>query len=264
MNCPKCDLPQRESLAECPRCGIVFAKYRRVGETHGLPRNPPEPKGEPSDPRAPSEGGFLLVRIWETLVQVPEDVSMLHLLGRGGLYGVLVFWGLKFIGTPIEANYAGNSFMHLVNLPFHEAGHFILGFFGRFVTVLGGSLMQLLVPLVCIIAFLSTARDPYAASVSTWWLGESFMDLAPYINDARDLQLILLGGVTGRDVEDYHDWQYLLGRLNLLEYDHGLARFAHGLGALLIGVAFLWGGYILYRQLRVLTRKASPVPGAPP
>jgi len=191
------------------------------------------------------------------LFHMPDDVPLAHLAGRGILFLVLLIWGSKFISTPLETNYTGESFMHLINLPFHEAGHFIFGFFGRFITVLGGSLMQLLVPAVCTVAFLTTTRDPFAASVGLWWLGESFMDLSPYINDARDLELILLGGVTGKDVDDYHDWQYLLGQTDLLEYDHALARFSYGLGTVLMVLALIWGAFLLFRQWKVLRRGPS-------
>ena len=52
-------------------------------------------------------------------------------------------------------------------------------------TTLGGSLMQVLVPLVCAGAFLTTHWNPFAAAVMGWWAGENLMDVAIYINDAR-------------------------------------------------------------------------------
>jgi len=93
-------------------------------------------------------------------------------------------------------------------------------------------------------------RDPFAASVSLWWLGENLIDLAPYINDARALKLMLLGGVTGRDVEDYHDWEFILRKTGLLEYDHLIAKTAHVIGALFMICAFFWGGSVLLSQYR--------------
>jgi hypothetical protein len=162
----------------------------------------------------------------------------------------MIIWGMKFIFSSLASNYSGNSFMHLVNLPFHEAGHMLFRIFGQFMMMLGGSLTQLLVPFICLVAFLVKTRDTFAASVSLWWLGQSLIDLAPYINDARRLQLMLLGGVTGRDVEDFHDWEFILRNLGLLEYDHLLARTAHLSGALFIICALLWGGYVLRMQYR--------------
>jgi hypothetical protein len=60
-----------------------------------------------------------------------------------------LFWGLWFIQTDYsqlinglpEINY---SFMHLVDLIFHEAGHVLFIPFDRFMTILGGPLTQLL------------------------------------------------------------------------------------------------------------------------
>ena len=61
---------------------------------------------------------------------------------------------------------------------------------------------------------------------------------------------MLLGGVTGRDVDDFHDWEFILRKLGLLEYDHLLAKTAHLSGALFIIGALIWGGYILVKQYK--------------
>lgn len=181
---------------------------------------------------------------------VQPETNILFLIGRSLVLLVMIIWGIKFIFPSLMGNDSGNSFMHLVNLPFHEAGHMVFRIFGQFMMMLGGSLTQLLVPFICLVAFLVKTRDTFAASVSLWWLGQSLIDLAPYINDARQLQLILLGGVTGRDAEDFHDWEFILRKLGLLEYDHLLAKTAHLFGALFIICALIWGGYILVKQYR--------------
>jgi hypothetical protein len=92
--------------------------------------------------------------------------------------------------------------------------------------------------------------NPFGAVVGLWWTGESFMDIAPYMDDARAGQLMLLGGVTGSEVEDYHDWEVLLTRLDWLQYDHLIARISFGTGIALMVLSFIWGGYILYQQIR--------------
>ncbi len=178
------------------------------------------------------------------------DGNALYVLGRAVLFLLVLAWGLKFIFAPMTGGYAGRSFMHLVNLPFHEAGHVLFRPFGQFMMMAGGSLMQVLVPVICFFAFLFKTRDTFAASVALWWSGESLIDLAPYINDARELKMMLLGGVTGRDVDDYHDWEFILRRLGLLEYDHALALIAQATGILLLVCALAWGGWLLYRQVR--------------
>lgn len=198
---------------------------------------------------SPDEGIFR-----DMFLGVKSPVNPIFFIGRLILFAIILVWGVRFIISPLESNLVGRSFLHLINLPFHEAGHIIFSFFGRFIMVLGGSLMQLLIPFLYVLTFLLFKGDPYGSAVCTWWLGESFMDLAPYINDARALKLILLGGVTGREVADYHDWEYLLRTLGWLEYDHVLANMSHLFGILLMLTAYVWGGMLLYKQFRNLEK----------
>ena len=246
MKCPHCGFEQQEGAVECIKCGIVFSKYspERHRHTHGPV--PPPPASSKEDSTTTGLRSFLK----DLLFSVQPETNILFLIGRILVLLAMTAWGMKFIFSSLMSNYSGNSFMHLVNLPFHEAGHMVFRIFGQFMMMLGGSLTQLLVPFICLVAFLVKTRDTFAASVSLWWLGQSLIDLAPYINDARRLQLILLGGVTGRDVEDFHDWEFILRNLGLLEYDHLLARTAHLSGALFIICALLWGGYVLRMQYR--------------
>jgi len=197
-------------------------------------------------PIKPSAGDYFR----ERFLQVPDRVDMASWAGRAVVFAVLVAWGLLFIFHSVDSNYAGQSFLHHVNLVFHEAGHIVFRPFGRFISVLGGSLMQVLMPLLVTGAFLFKNRDGFGASVGLWWLGQNLIDMAPYIADARALKLPLLGGVTGREVEDYHDWEFILGRTGLMAWDQTIAKGAHGLGSLLILAAFAWGGCLLYLQFK--------------
>ena len=153
----------------------------------------------------------------------------------------------------IESNTAGNSFLHLANLPFHEAGHILFRPFGAFITSLGGTLGQLLMPLICMVVLLFKTCDPFGASVALWWLGENFLDIAPYINDARAGQLPLLGGNFGYSAPyGFHDWQYLLTESGLLHYDHVLANVAFATGSVIMLLALLWGGLWLVKGISCL------------
>jgi hypothetical protein len=248
MRCPKCNFDQPDSGIECLKCGIVFTKYLSI-------------KNQVSDKSAvipqldsSKEVNHHSSRIKEylknLLFHINSEIGIYHLIGRVFVLLVIIVWGLKFIFSSIESNYSGISFMHLINLPFHEAGHILFSIFGQFMMTFGGSLTQCLVPLICLLTFIVKTKDPFAASISLWWLGENLIDLAPYINDARALKLMLLGGVTGRDVENYHDWEFILRKLSLLEYDHLMAKTAHVFGALLMICAFVWGGSVLLTQYR--------------
>ncbi len=189
--------------------------------------------------------------VW--LAQPDGAVAPLAFGGRVLLFGILLWYGWKFASMPLESNYVGESVLHLVNLPFHEAGHLLFMPFGRFMMFLGGSLGQLLMPLVCVIAFVAKTRDPFGASVALWWMAENFMDIAPYVNDARTLDLPLLGGVTGKET-DGHDWENILGMLGWLRYDHHLAQLFQNVGIGLMVLSLLWGGALLWRQYHVLSR----------
>jgi len=166
--------------------------------------------------------------------------------GRAALWLILAWLTLRFATHSVVSNYAGSSFLHLVNLVFHEAGHVLFGFLPRFFVVLGGSATQVLIPLVCLVAFWRRG-DRFGTAVAAWWAGQNLVDLAPYVNDARDLQLVLLGGQTGAEVEG-HDWEYLLGVLRLLPWDHTLARLAHAAGLLVMLGALTWAALELRRQ----------------
>jgi len=90
---------------------------------------------------------------------------------------ILVRWTAVFLIWPMREDVIGASFLHSINLPFHEAGHILFSPFGEFMTTLGGSLMQVLVPAACAIAFLTTNWNPFGAAVMGWWAGQNLMDV---------------------------------------------------------------------------------------
>ncbi len=154
----------------------------------------------------------------------------------------------------------GSSSLGLVdmaNLVFHEAGHILFLPFGSFMTSLGGSLTQFLVPLVCMATFIVKTRDLYAAAVALWWAGENLVNIAPYVADARALQLVLLGGHTGAEVEG-HDWEAILGALGWLPYDVALGRACLRAGVLVMVGAIAWGGWVLREQYRGIRASGDP------
>ena len=140
-------------------------------------------------------------------------------------------WTIQFARTPLSAD-AMDSFLHLPNLVFHEAGHLLFGMFGQFMSVLGGSLTQVLIPVVAAIAFVRQ-QQPFGTAVCAWWAGQNLVDLAPYIADARALQLVLLGGRTGAEVEG-HDWEYLLTALGVVHRDRAIGTWVHAVGVVVM------------------------------
>ena len=139
----------------------------------------------------------------------------------------LAYWTWQFARTPLSED-AMDAFLHLPNLIFHETGHLIFSPFGQFMTALGGSLTQVLIPIVAAVAFVRQGQ-PFGAAICAWWTGQNLVDLAPYIADARALQLVLLGGRTGAEVEG-HDWEFILTQLGIVHWDQTIGRIAHGFG----------------------------------
>jgi hypothetical protein len=163
--------------------------------------------------------------------------------GRAFLLVLLARWTWLFLAWPMREDTIGASFLHVVSLPFHEAGHIIFSPLGDFMMTFGGSLTQVLVPIVCGIAFVTSSPNPFGAAVMGWWAGENLMDVAVYINDARSLTLMLLGGHTGAEVEG-HDWECILQMTNLMVHDHQIAWTVHAIGGVLMIGALVWGAML--------------------
>ena len=160
---------------------------------------------------------------------------------------LLARWTWLFLVWPMREDTIGSSVLHLVSLPFHEAGHIIFLPFGDLMTSLGGSATQVLVPVICWIAFATTSPNPFGAAVMCWWTGENLLDVAVYINDARALQLMLLGGHTGAEVEG-HDWEHILQLTGLTTHDHQIAWTAHVIGAMMMVAGLVWGALLLFQK----------------
>ena len=189
----------------------------------------------------------------ELLLGVESASSRPAVIGRAFFLLLLAVWTVSLVRLGVSER-VNESFMHLPNLVFHEAGHILFTPFGRFMTVLGGSLTQLLVPLACAAALLWQTRDAFGAAVAAWWAGESLIDVAPYINDARSMQLVLLGGRTGSEVEG-HDWEYLLNALGVSHRDHTIAAIVHAIGVLVMTAALLWAACVVLTQHRALRER---------
>jgi hypothetical protein len=122
-------------------------------------------------------------------------------------------------------------FLDGVNLAFHEAGHLFLGFAGQTLHFLGGTFGQLFFPLVLVLRFRARG-ERFEAALCAIWLGESLMNVAVYLGDARAQALPLVGGHT-------HDWAWLLGRAGLVEHCGPIAGALHVAAS--AGVLLAWG-----------------------
>ena len=170
--------------------------------------------------------------------------------GRCAALLFVAIWGLRLIAMDYRDGEIGSSFIHNILLPIHEARHVYIMPFGEFMTILGGSFFQVALPLGIGAAFALKNRDNFGAAICLCWAGSSLLDLAPYVYDAVQPQLIMLGGHTGEDGP--HDWIYLLERLGQLQRAHGWGFFTHKLGAIV-----LLAGLVTLRAKRVGILRSS-------
>lgn len=189
-------------------------------------------------------------RLPELLWRVPERVDSMAFWLRAALLAGFAVWGLVLIRLDYRVGEFGATFLHRPLLVFHEAGHLIFRLFGEWVSVLGGTLGQLLMPLLLAGALLLKNRDPFGAAIGVWFVGVSLLDVAPYIYDALDPQLMLLSGSTGE--AGGHDWIYLLDSLGIISRAHLLGALTHKLGALVLLLALAWAAWLLRLQYRRL------------
>ena len=190
-------------------------------------------------------------RVSDFFLPETKRISLWSLVGRGILLGVVTAYGWQYHRMSMMqlSDDMSSSPLHLVHLVFHEAGHVLFSWFGEFMHVLGGSLFQVLVPFIWFVAARFWGNDAFAGALCLWLTGHSLVDVAPYINDARSLQLMLLGGGTGREVEG-HDWEYLLTALNLLHKDVYISRAVLSAGRWVMAFSLLWAAVVLAVQYR--------------
>lgn len=169
-----------------------------------------------------------------------NPVTTPKLIGFGA--GMALFLVLLFCSEP--------GFIFLIdhaNLLFHEAGHPIVGIFSHRLEPYGGTVGQLVFPVVLAVSFWRKGQPlPFAAAVI--WFFQNFLNIARYMADARALKLPLVGG-------GEHDWNNIFFRWNVLSYDTQIARAVEITGWIGMGAACVW---VLWRAWRDRGRVGEP------
>lgn len=184
--------------------------------------------------------------LFDALLTPREQMDTVSFYGRMAALVLLAVWSWFLFGYDYRTAEINESFLHNIVLPIHEAGHVFFIPFGEFLTILGGSFLQLALPFGVGVAFILKNHDNFGASVCLWWTGASLVDLSPYIYDSLHPQMLLLGGHTGEDGP--HDWIYLLDTLGQLQNAQGWGTFGHVLGGLVMLAGIAWGALVLKRQ----------------
>jgi len=246
--CPKCGHKRRDHethvhVGICPACTVAYDKYLA-----SLQAKASSDIELDDSPESDEHDARLTTRLQETLLYFEEPVDPTLLSIKAGVLGVFICWGAAFVVGGIDWMSIGGSFLHNANLAFHEFGHVFFSPFGRFMTILGGSLFQVMLPLILLGVFVIKQRDNFGGAICLWWCGQNFIDVSPYIADAEYRVLPLIRGMD----ESAHDWGNLLSMTDSLHSAQALATTAFVLGALIMATSMLWAARLLWLQYRSL------------
>lgn len=134
----------------------------------------------------------------------------------------------------------GFLILDYANLGIHEAGHLVFSWGGRTLMILGGTLGELIFPML-FAAFFFFHRQTYGLAFCLFWFFENFLYVGTYMADARACALPLINSETG-------DWTILFGQWDLLLYDVKFGHFTRLLGWLGMLSVVAWLAYRLYRD----------------
>jgi hypothetical protein len=165
----------------------------------------------------------------------PRRYSTAERRWRLGLTAVLAVYGWVLLRSPGDYTWLDG-----LDLAIHETGHLVFSFGGELLALLGGTLLQLLVPSAFAVA-LRRQGDRHGATVPLWWLGQSCWNVSVYIKDARAQALPLVGG-------GEHDWAILLGEAGVLSRDQAVGGAVYLAGVIFYVTAVVAGWRILIRD----------------
>jgi hypothetical protein len=129
-----------------------------------------------------------------------------------------------------------------VNLVIHEAGHLFFKPLGEFMMIAGGSLIQVIVPII-FAGYFYYKQNHFSCALVLFWLGASLLNVSVYAADSVLMQLPLLGGENS-----IHDWNYMLDELGLLWHTGKIAGAIRALGTLTIVFALGWAIFTTLRS----------------
>lgn len=161
---------------------------------------------------------------------------------RAALTVVLAGYGWLCLSSP-----GTYRWLDSLDLAIHETGHLVFAFGGEVLTLLGGTLFQLIIPAAFALA-LWRRGDRHGATVPLWWLGQNCWNISVYMKDARTQDLPLVGG-------GEHDWAILLDRAGWLERDQAVGGAVYLTGVVLYAIAIV-SGWIFLRSGEASTKSS--------
>jgi hypothetical protein len=219
-----------ETDKKCPYCSVIFSYW-----ASSRPRTPDFSK-----------------EAWLDESPNPTNRGVQYRIAfRALVFLILAYytWILLIRRTPTF-----EIFLHRVDLPFHEAGHILFSFGGQILTLMGGGIMQVLMP--CLIFGHFLYRSDYLGSTAIlFWIGENLLDVSYYVGDARTMELQLIG--CEEPPCENHDWHQILSSLGMLQWDTFISRILYGLGSVLMVAALIACGWLIWQALIPENNKSS-------
>jgi len=145
---------------------------------------------------------------------------------------------LAFLAYAFSAH-GGFLFIDSANLVVHEGGHNLFGWFGPTLGLLGGTLLQWLVPFL-LAAYFFTQRQVAGFVFCLFFFFENWLYTATYMADARAQVLPLV--TTGDPDFVEHDFYKIFSSLGVLNYDTKIAAVVRILGWLGMIGCVVWLG----------------------
>jgi hypothetical protein len=159
---------------------------------------------------------------------------------RAALLIYLAYAGWRTLTDPEAWSVFGG-----LTLGVHELGHVLFSPFGEWLMVAGGSITQLAAPVAAAVV-LARQADWFGVGVVGTWEAYSLSNLARYVGDASAQELPLVG----LSDEPMHDWNYLLGRADLLSHDLMFARLLRFVAAITLFLSLAFAAWACLRRRR--------------
>jgi hypothetical protein len=148
----------------------------------------------------------------------------------------LIAWLVIYAALMWTYREMGARILDAAYLVVHEAGHPLFSYLGvEIITVLGGTIMQLLVPILLALSF-AWRGHTLGTAFCGWATFNSLTGVAIYMMDARAKGLALVSpGMASDDEGIGHDWEYIFHWIG-----HGMIQHDQQLGHVTMWIA--WAG----------------------
>lgn len=159
-------------------------------------------------------------------------------------YIVLLVWGIYVFYKVYSKEFIWWNPLQYLDLGIHEIGHWLTVGLGMNVSVAMGTGAQWLLPFGIMVAFLR-AREFFGIVFCFSWLALSFQHSAWYCSTATEMGLVI--GHIGEG-ELYHDWNYMLSHLGILDYDFTISQWIWRVALFWDLIFLILGSWLVFKM----------------